>query len=401
MESLPMILPFIAVIVCLVWFKEETIWWEAAIPFAAVALFILIFKFAAESVATSDDEYWTGYVNTAEYYEDWDEEVPCRHPRYCTRTTTDSKGNTRTESYQCGWQHAYDVDYHPEYWAKVDHNGISHLINRSEYDFFVRKFGNRSFVNMNRDYHSNDGDMYQATWPSTDATLESMVTVHSYENRVQASSSVFNFPEVDTSDIRKYKLFNYPGINNFDKQRHILGANNKVAERKMEILNAKLGRKKEVKAFILVYKGQPIKAAEIQEAYWKGGNKNEFIVCIGTDKSGKKTNWVHIISWNLDKTLNVKVRNWVLGQDNLNLPGLVDMMYPEINTHFRRQSFEEFSYLKVELTSGQLIAIWIVSFILSAGLAVWIIMNPINDESESYRTRYSSSNSRLNWRIRF
>jgi hypothetical protein len=228
-----------------------------------------------------------------------------------------------------------------------------------------------------------------------------MVTVHSYENRVQASSSVFNFPEVDTSDIRKYKLFNYPGINNFDKQRHILGANNKVAERKMEILNAKLGRKKEVKAFILVYKGHPIKAAEIQEAYWKGGNKNEFIVCIGTDKSGKKTNWVHIISWNLDKTLNVKVRNWVLGQDNLNLPGLVDMMYPEINTHFRRQSFEEFSYLKVELTSGQLIAIWIVSFILSAGLAVWIIMNPINDESESYRTRYSSSNSRLNWRIRF
>jgi len=400
MEWLPMILPFIAVIVCLVWFKEEIVWWEAAIPFAAVAIFILIFKLSADSIATSDDEYWTGYVDAAEYYEDWDEEVPCRHPEYCTRTTTDSKGNTRTETYQCGWQHSYDVDYHPEYWVKVDNNGISHYINQSEYNYYVKRFGNRSYVDMHRDYHSDDGDMFQTRWTGDDSKLESMVTVHSYENRIQASSSVFNFPEVDTSDVRKFKLFDYPYINEHDKQRHVLGVKHKLAERKMEILNAKLGKKKQVKAFILVYKGQPIQAAEKQEAYWKGGNKNEFIVCIGTDASGKKIKWVHIISWNLEKTLNIEVRNWVMKQDSLNLPALVDILYPKIERNFRRQPFEEFSYLKIELTSGQLIAVWIVSFIISAGLTVWIIMNPINEESENNRRRYSS-NSYINRRIRF
>lgn len=378
MEWIPMILPILTILVCLVWFRNKTLWWEVSIPLAVVAFFILIFKFSAESIATSDTEYWSGYVTKAEYYEDWNERVSCRHPKYCTRTVSNGNGGTRTETYQCGYMHAYDVDYHPEYWVKTDNNGIQRKITRSQYKYYVKLFDNQGFVNLNRHYHSNDGDKYQSNWKGTDETIDILVSKHDYENRVQASHSVFNYKEVDTSDIRRYKLFEYPQIKSNHHQRHILGVKNNSAERKMEILNAKLGKKKQVKAFIMIYKDQPIKAAQTQEEYWKGGNKNEFVVCIGTDNKDR-IKWVHIISWNLNKTLNIEIRNWVMKKDNLDLNELIDYMYPEIEDKFKRQPFSDFSYLKVDLTNGQLIWVWIISFILSVGLGFFIVLNPFEE----------------------
>jgi len=59
------------------------------------------------------------------------------------------------------------------------------------------KFGNtRVFVDMNRDYDTDDGDMYLTKYPNTYKSYEFYATKHSYENRVQASTSIFNFPEV-------------------------------------------------------------------------------------------------------------------------------------------------------------------------------------------------------------
>jgi hypothetical protein len=385
MEWVPMIFPILAIIICFVWFKSKTLWWEPIIPLVIVAVFILIFKFAAEGTLTSDTEYWSGHVTKAEFFEQWDERVSCRHPKYCTRTVTRGSGKNRhttTEQYQCGYHHSYDVDHHPKRWRKSDNNGISRSISQTEFIKYTKLFGNKSFVDLHRNYHSYDGDKYQSNWPGSDETIDILVSSHNYENRVQASHSVFNFPEVDTTDIKRFKLFDYPSIQRNDHQLHLLGMTNKKVERKLEILNAKLGKKKQVSAMVAVYDG-PITAAESQEAYWKGGNKNEFIVCVGLDKNKPKAKWVHIISWNLNKTLNVKVRNYVMKQDTLDMSKLVDFMYIEIDSHFERQPFAEFSYLKVELTSGQMLAIWITSFLISLGLGIWIVLNPMDEENPS------------------
>lgn len=135
---------------------------------------------------TTDTEYWSGYVVKAEYFEAWDERVPCSHPVYCTRTVTDSEGNTSTEEYQCGWEHAYDVDYHPEHWKKTDNNGITKSINRYEFNRLVKVLGNKSFVNLYRDYHSIDGDKYISRYVGGDESIDIMCHSHYYENRVQA-----------------------------------------------------------------------------------------------------------------------------------------------------------------------------------------------------------------------
>jgi hypothetical protein len=384
MEWIPMIFPVIAIIICFVWFKSKTVWWETTVPVIVVAIFILIFKFCAESNLTRDTEYWTSYVVEARYYEAWDEWIE-RTCEYACGEDCDSDGNNCTTIY-CEYDCSYR-EYHSEYWTVIDNLGNSYNISELEYRKLIKQFNQTpSFVDMHRDYDLNDGDMYNIFWPNTDASIETLITEHTYENRVQISSSVFNYPEVDSTDISRFKLYEYPQVINFN-QDHLLGMNDRNIERKLDILNAKLGKKKQVKAFIAIYDG-PITAAQSQEAYWKGGNKNEFIVCIGLDKTKHKANWVHIISWNLDKTLNIKVRNYVMSQDTLNMSSLVDYMHIKIDTHFKRQPFSEFSYLKIELTDGQMIAIWITSFILSFGIAMWIILNPITDENQIRRRYY-------------
>src|SRR4029077_19599921 len=102
-----MIIPVIIAVGLYVWFSRETVWWEFIIPFAVSALFCLGAKAIVEKIQTSDTEFWSGWVVNAQYYEDWDETVPCRHPEYAT----DDKGNT----YFVGYAHVFDVDYHAPY----------------------------------------------------------------------------------------------------------------------------------------------------------------------------------------------------------------------------------------------------------------------------------------------
>lgn len=379
MEWLAIMFTILTVITCYIFFEAKIVWWETIIPIASVLLFILIFKVTAETIMTTDTEYWSGYVTSAEYFEPWDEEVSCSHPKYCSESYTDSDGKSQTREVQCGYQHLYDVDYHWEYWQKTDNNGITKTVNQSEFNRLVTVLGNKNFVDLGRDYHSRDGDKYMSKWIGSDESIDIMCHTHRYENRVQASNSVFSFQEVSEEDHKSNKLFEYPEVDRNFKQRHILGANNRYAEKQMEILNAKLGRKKQVKAFILVFNGKSKKSAELQEQYWKGGNKNEFIVCVGVD-TYNNIKWSHMISWNKNKTLNIRLRNWIMEQKSLNLANLSKEMYVQIDEHFQRQEFADFSYIHIDLTIGQMIWLWILTILISVGSGFWMVMNNITEE---------------------
>ena len=391
MEWLAMFIPFLAIVILFVFFKKKTLWWEAAIPLGATALFILIFKISAEHYMTTFDEYWTGHIVKAEYYESWNEYIH----ETCTRECCcDSDGNNcSTETYDCSY-----VKNHPEEWIMYDNNGISFSITKEHYNYLIKKFKTKpTFVNLNRNYHTRNGYKYEVYWNNIKEDAEIVTSVRSYENRVRASRSVFNFQEVTKEEKETYKLFEYPKVNNL-KQKNLLGYDDDNAEKKLEILNGFLGNKKEVKAFVLIFKDQPIKAAELQESYWKGGNKNEFITCIGIDSKTQKINWVYIISWNTNQILNINVRDWIYEQEKLNLSDISDYLYVQIEKDFKRKLFREFSYLKVELTPNQLLAVWIVSIILSIGISVWVVLNPFEDDA---RFNHSINRNYYNFRRRF
>lgn len=375
MEWLAMLVPIIGVIILYVWFRKETLWWETLIPLAGIAIFIMVFKFTAEHFMTSSEEYWSGYITKVEYYEPWNEYIH----RTCTRTVSCGDNCTRTETYDCSY-----VRWHSEKWIIFDNNGFRFNVSKKYYDYIVNKFGTgKTFIDMNRNYHTQDGDMYRTIWDGDKQKSEIITFTKNYENRVKVSNSVFNFQDVSDEDFLEYGLFDCPDVKGL-KQKSLLGISDPKVERKLEILNGFLGKKKEVKVFIMVFNGQPEKAAELQESYLKGGNKNEFILCIGLDSNKVAADWVYPISWNTNKILNINVRDYVLEQDTLNLSKTVDFLYDEIDKNFVRKHFSEFSYLKVELTNGQLIAVWIVSIIITILLCVWVVNNPFMDESEHY-----------------
>jgi hypothetical protein len=233
---------------------------------------------------------------------------------------------------------------------------------------------------MHRDYHSIDGDMYSSQWKGQLDLLEIITQEHTYENHVQASKSVFNYPEVTPEEIKQYGLFEYPAVIN-DYQHHILGTVDKDAEHQMDILNGLLGSKKQLTSFIIVFRNKTVRAGELQEALWKGGNKNEFVVCIGVDGANNIT-WCRPFSWSEVAEPKITIRNFVHDQKTLNLSRLSEYMFTELSAKFKRKEFKDFEYLTIQMSPGQIQAAVITTIILNIIVAMWAVYNDLEDTSD-------------------
>lgn len=382
-----LLIPVFTTIILFVFFKHRTAFWEFIIPFAVSLITILIMKFSSEVSQVSDTEYWSEPAVKAIYSEPWDEEVdctheiPCSHAKYCE----DKDG----KEYQCGYKHSndgyyhlYDVKNHEEYWELVSESGGHISITQSRYNQFVQRWKSKVFEDQHRSrVHSIDGDWYVSYWPTTDETLECIVSEHSYTNRVQASHSVFNYPEVDTSDKRFYGLYDYPSITDSYRQTNILGmgdSTRRSAERMLEILNAKLGKNKQVKVFVLLFHNKPEESAFKQECYWKGGNKNEVVVCIGVNDA-LKVQWCRPFSFTEVPEIKIDIRNYVQSMPQLNMKQLAEFLMPEISNKFIRKAFKDFDYLTVEPKPWQVWFTFTLTLLLNAAVLIWIIKNEFKE----------------------
>ncbi|KKW33404.1 MAG: hypothetical protein UY76_C0003G0009 [Candidatus Uhrbacteria bacterium GW2011_GWA2_52_8d] len=373
-----MAIPVLTAIVLLVWFKHKTVAWEFIIPFAVSIICIALFKFTTEKVQTADSEFWGGWATQAEYFERWDERVSCMHTKYCKRSVSrrrpDGSTHSDTERYACGTEHMYDVDIHPPRWVLHDSNGEHQSVSSAQFERLATMWGNRLFVELGRRYHSIDGDKFVATWDKDEATFVPVTTEHTYENRVQASTSIFNFQEVD---LKTWNLYEYPGIGSYD-QPSILGAHTdqtQEADLLLRIWNAKFGNGKQVKMFVLLFGPQTtLETGLAQENYWKGGNKNEFTLALGTDHAGKVT-WAHIISWTEAGRLKIDVREHALHQEKLDLVELSQYMVDQVGKNFVRKPFADFSYLTVEPPGWAVALSYFLTLLANVGLSWWIIHN--------------------------
>ena len=78
-------------------------------------------------------------------------------------------------------------------------------------------------------------------------------------------------------EIKENKLFDYPEIKNND-QNPILGFNATDTDiDAVRYLNGYRGPKNQIHVFILCFNNPSLEIAEMQKAYWQGGNKNEFV----------------------------------------------------------------------------------------------------------------------------
>lgn len=378
-----MFVPVVATLVALLFIpKHKIAWWEYLSLFGVTLLIIVISKVTIETTMTSDTEYWGEIAVQVEYEGKWDEYIH----KTCSRTVSCGKNCKTTVYYDCSY-----VRHHPPKW-RIKSNRTSISISKEQYNRIKAKWGNEEKIGIHKRKHTYDDGIYSSFWTRDRQLIECMVTKHSYENRVQAAHTVFDFQEVTEEDVVEYGLYEYPEIYDNYKQNNILGkgdASQMVAERNMRILNAELGPKKQVKAFVLLFENQPKQAGIMQEAYWKGGNKNEFVLAIGIDKN-KKIKWAYPFSWAEKSIVKIETRDYVMKQEYLNLSDISKFLYDELDKNFQRKHFSEFSYLTVQPITKSIIIVMIIIILFNTGMLFWFAKNEFDDElmTSKKRRRY-------------
>jgi hypothetical protein len=378
--------PIVSAIVLVIFFSRKVNVWEFVGLFGIPLTFIAITRFTTEHVLVTDTEYWGGYAVQARYYEDWDERVSCRHPIYCTA----SCGKDCTYTYVCGHYHAYDVDYHPPYWMFEDSNGEGWSISQQQYLELVKRWNNQRFVELNRSYHSDDGDAYVTDFDKVYEHGEITTTEHSYENRVAASHSVFNFPTISKKKAKELKLIPYPPVSGY-RQVSVLGVGVPVPgewDRAVELVNGYLGKKCKARVYVLVWRDQPITVATNQQAYWKGGNKNELIVCVGVNAQNQPQ-WCFPFGWTKLESVKADARDFVMKQKTLDVVPLAKFLHDEIYPHVLRRDFREFAYLVIDPPMWVVILTFVLVVGFCFGWGYWSVRNEFDRVTDRFsRFRY-------------
>ncbi len=354
-------------------------WWEFLIGILPTLVLILILKYSSESMLVQDVEVWGNVLTKAHYYEDWNEKVSCRHPIYCTS----GSGKNKT-TYVCGHHHSYDVDYHSAYWEADDDEGNTYHITEDQYNTFVKRWGNKIyFTELDHDYHDNDGDKWSINWPGTYETHEFIATEHTWVNKVAKTENALRLPQVDEKIIKQQNLFVYPQITPWMKIPAILADSTIFvpyeAKKKMNWLNGSLGHKKEVRAWILLFKNKSTDAAYYQECLWQRGKQNEFTVCISVDDKNN-IQWVRIFSWSDSELLKVESRQEITAMKKLDLVKISDLLYSKISQQFVRKDFKQFDYLTVETPLWAVIMTYVLTILVNFFLARWCIENGLTED---------------------
>jgi hypothetical protein len=124
-----------------------------------------------------------------------------------------------------------------------------------------------------------------------------------------------------------------------------------------------------------------------QENYWKGGNKNEFVVCIGLD-SQQNVTWCKPFTWCEVDELTALVRNEVAGhKGKIDTLKLAQFTVKEVKRKWKRKEFADFDYLNIDLPSWCYWAVWICTILANVGVGVFVVQNDVNEESEKRRKK--------------
>lgn len=352
-----LLIPLAAVLIQYKYFSQEIHPWEYVLQFLIPTLLIFCTKLGIETYLTTDLEYLSGYALTATHEEPWNEYIH----QTCTRTVSDGNGGTTTQTYDCSY-----VKYHPERWDVLDNMGNTLPIPQQRYRHLTSIWGNNKKVGRNRGY-TISGDIFKTKWGGQDKNLQKVVVPHKYTNKVQSSSSVFNFSQENPEG-----LFDYPEAG-FETPS-VLGYKNC---RCFDLLNSKLGKPYQIRVWILVYNNKPMSIFERQRNFWKNGNKNEFIYGIGL-KNGR-VSWVNTMTWCEVDEFNVEARNLVKIGQPLNLCELEAEFRPLVQKKWKRKSFEDFQYLSVDLPPSATIMILLLTLTSSVGLAIFFIKNDLKE----------------------
>ena len=320
-------------------------------------------------------EYLGGIIDTITHYDSWTE------VQLYTVNVPDGKDSNGQTTYRTETRVRYI--HHPDEWwfrtsvgtqheiSQATYNIIAATWNTPMYNFSItgsaisggERYGDEYYFNdVIRREGGNCNPLYNQTLTRYMFTI---TEPHPYENKVQNSNSIFRFEKITDDEAQELGLHPYPAINNFD-QSPILGKSIDInTEQLIRAFNAFYGQVCQIRLYVHLFDAsQGIETAEKQQAYWKGGNKNEFSVCLGLD--GNTVKWCYTFSWMDEPTLGVMTEDYFRHHPELDLKLFVQWLAANIN-HWKRKEFADFHYLRVQLTPAQTALLIAISAALCAG----------------------------------
>ena len=378
MEIVIYSLPFIISIILLILFRKYIVWWEYICLVGISILFTFLLKSAFIASMEYDTEYLGGYMTKITHYDEWDEWIH----RTCTRQVpcgTDGKGHTRyrTETYDCSYR-----EYHPECWKYTDNLGREeYFYNKSYFDRAMAELGYPKMVfrDMHRNYYRIDGDAQDYYYDGTPQHVRALVWKHPYQNKILASQSIFKFEEIDDDAADSLGLFRYPRIEDED-QAVILGFRaGKEVHKKYKFINSIYGAKKQFRIYVLVFRNKLVEISEKQKSYWQGGNKNEFVICLGYNTKKGTIDWCNPFSWCDKPELEVATKRYFREHPRMDLSKYPTWLIQNLNL-WHRKNFSDFDYIKNELTKGQSIALLVIILLIDVFISIFFIGNEFTNE---------------------
>ena len=378
MELIVYSLPFIISIFLLIFFKKYIVWWEYLALIGISLLFSFLFRAIFIASLESDTEYLGGYVTKITHYDEWDEWIH----RTCTRTVHDGYDKdgheiTHEEEYDCSYR-----EYHPERWCYTDNYNREHYFyNKAEFDRAMAELGypKSVFRDMHRHYYRIDGDAQDYFYDNSIPHLRPLVWEHSYKNKIQASHSIFKFEDISDSEADSLGLYRYPNLTDYD-QDVVLGFKcGKEVHKRYKYINSMYGARKQFRMYVLVFKNQPFEISEKQKSYWQGGNKNEFVICLGYNTKTGRIDWCNPFSWCDKPDLEIATKRYFRENPKMNLANYPMWLESHLNL-WKRKEFKDFEYIENELTKGQAIALFIIVFILNIVMSLFFIGNEETNE---------------------
>ena len=202
--------------------------------------------------------------------------------------------------------------------------------------------------------------------------LFTITETHSYTNKIRNSNSIYRFEKITGEEADRLGLIDYPEINNFDAptvlSRHFNIAPN--TERAFRVFNSIFAPKVEMHLFILLFDASTasVNIVDKQRSFWHGGNKNEFVVCIGL--KGEEVEWARAFSWADEPVLEVKTVDWFRRNPRKELIDFLSWL-KENYTVWKRKEFSDFNYIRVSLAMWQVLIV-MISAVAGSLLSVYL-----------------------------
>lgn len=339
-------------------------------------------RFLLMRLHLSDVEFVSAYITGIRHYDCWTELVVYYEERQVP-VGRDSQGNMqyRTERVR----KTREV-YHPDEFYYFTNSGKRAQISERYYREVAMLWGTSShFVPV---HHANaiiDGDAQEylledifelpgcSFSPTRLAEGDSYKFIpitekNHYINKVQGSHSIFRLLNISREEAAKLELHDYPKVVDHT-QNPLIGRECSEDEvMAFRLFNAFYGFQHQIHVFVLFFEGKDMSIVEKQRSYWEGGNKNEFVVCLGMN--GDTVDWCQTFSWMDEPTLGVKTEAYFREHKQLDMLAFNEWLCEHVDL-WKRKEFKDFDYIQPELTTFQSVVVALLTLALNIGIGYY------------------------------